>query len=127
MLEEIALSISTAIFFVCAFLVNGLVPQTPEKTAVPCEIVENIEDFTLVGTWSGNSHTLEFTKSGKLVCNDQIIDYTADNSSVTVSAAINGFDNKKTNRGSKPIYTMKLELLDESTVKLGGVTLRRAD
>ena len=127
MLEEIALSISTAIFFMCAFLVNGLVPQAPDDTAVPCEIVENIDTVSLVGTWNGNDHILEFTKSGKLVCNDQVISYTVDDGSVSVDTTIDGFSTKKTNRGSRHAYTMELELLGQNTVKLGGVTLQRAE
>ncbi|MBQ8249534.1 MAG: hypothetical protein IJY93_06610 [Clostridia bacterium] len=127
MLEEIALSISTAIFFMCAFLVNGLMPQTPSDTAAPCEIVEVADNFTVIGTWSTGNRTLEFTKSGKLICNGQVIDYKEDSCSVTVDTALDGFKSEKATGGTKKGYTMKLELLGDDSIKLGGVTLSRAE
>ena len=122
MLEEIALSISTAIFFMCAFLVNGVVPQTPAEPSVPCETIVADQEFSLVGTWNSDGQIFEFTKNGKLIYNGQIMTYSQGGDTVTVSTRIG----KPTEKSSaKRTYNMKLELLGENIIRLNGVTLYR--
>lgn len=130
MLEEIALSISTALFFLCAFVVNGVLPQERAETAVPCEVVEyeSIEDnFSLVGTWNSGGREFKFTKSGQLIYNGQTMSYTKDGDAVNVSAAIDGITKNDTPRGTKRNYSLKLEVLSERVMKLNGVTLYRTE
>ena len=122
MIEEIVLSISTAIFFMCAFLVNGIVPQSPSEPDVPCETVVAAEDFSLVGTWNSDGRVFEFKDNGRLIYNGQIMNYSLDGDTVTVNAAIGKPAGKN---GAKRTYNMKLELLGERVIKLNGVTLYR--
>ncbi len=124
MLEEIALSISTAIFFMCAFLVNGIVPQTPAETAVPCETVVATDEFSLVGTWNSDGRVFEFKDNGRLIYNGQIMNYSHDGDTVTVNARIGKPSEKN---GAKRTYNMKLELLGDRIIKLNGVTLYRTE
>ena len=124
MIEEIALSISTAIFFMCAFLVNGIVPQTPAETAVPCETIVAADEFSLVGTWNSDGRVFEFKNNGRLIYNGQIMTYSLDGDTVTVNTRI-GKPTEKS--GAKRTYNMKLELLGDRIIKLNGVTLYRTE
>ena len=128
MLEEIALSISTALFFVCAFFVNGLVPQTPAEQAIPCEIVESetFAEASLVGRWNSGGKIFEFTKSGKLIFEENLLTYKIDGNTITVNAQISGFT-ERSRKGGKRIYTMKYELLSDRVIKLNGVTMYRVE
>ena len=122
MIQEIALSISTAIFFMCAFLVNGIVPQTPSEPAVSCETVAAADTFTIVGTWNSDGRVFEFKDNGRLIYNGQIMNYSLDGDTVTVNAKI-GTPTEK--NSAKRTYNMKLERLGERVIKLNGVTLYR--
>ncbi len=129
MLEEIALSISTALFFLCAVVVNGVLPQERAETAVPCEAVESAaeDDFSLVGTWNSGGREFKFTKSGQLIYNGQTMSYTKDGDAVNVSAAIDGITKNDAPRADKRNYSLKLEVLSERVMKLNGVTLYRTE
>ncbi len=124
MIEEIALSISTAIFFMCAALVNGIVPQTPAETDVVCETVVSADEFSLVGTWNSDGRVFEFKDNGRLIFNGEIMLYSLDGDTVTVSTQIGKPAEKN---GAKRTYKMKLERLGDRIIRLNGVTLYRTE
>ena len=124
MLEEIALSISTAIFFMCAAIVNGIAPQTPAEAAAGSEIIAADEDFSLIGKWNSNGQIFEFTDNGRLIYNGQIMTYSFDGDTVTVNTRIGSPTEKN---GVKRTYNMQFEEINDRVIRVNGVTLYRIE
>lgn len=129
MLEEIALSISTAIFFICTAIVSAVLPMPPADIEIPTEAVSrndgNVEHpavftsaspFDIVGEWSCNGKTFVFTRDGKLLFGDHIINYSFADGKVTVIAAVGG---------EKREYRLNFERVDEGVMKLNGTPFYR--
>ncbi len=125
MLEELALSLSTAIFFICTVMVSAVIPSSPSETSSICETVTESPDtavsvisstqndlFSLVGVWNNSGRSFEFTKQGELLFDNNTADYSFDGENVTIKALIDGVERS---------YTFKLEILSPRVVKIGGV------
>ena len=122
MLEKIALSISTAIFFVCSFIVNSIFPSQPAD-AVPAEpaiavsaSVSNTATPSLVGKWSGGGKVIEFTADGRILCDGIVAEYRFDGEHLTVNADIGGREQE---------YRTEIEIIDTRNIKLDTLTLRK--
>ena len=121
MFEELALSLSTAIFFICTLMVSAVIPAAPLETSSICETVtENTvaasitqgDSFSLAGTWNNSGRSFEFTKNGKLLFDNNSADYSYDGENITVTAIIDGTERS---------YTFKLEILSPRVMKIGDV------
>ena len=100
MLEEIALSISTLVFLLCNLVVNSIAPAAPAlpMEPIPAETAADIsveafvtsEVFELTGVWNSGGRVFEFTRSGKLLYNGQVMPFELDGSTMLVTAMIDG-------------------------------------
>ena len=125
MLEQIALSISTAIFFVCAFIVNSLLPSQPAEQ-VPAEepavgvfaFADSENAMSLEGKWHGGGKTVEFTADGKIICEGITADYRLDGQKLTVKASIGGNFHE---------YSTDIEIIDGRNIRLGELTLHKVE
>lgn len=128
MLEELALSISTALFFICTIVVSAVLPTPPSETDLPHENVSYMCDedihtvsvstvpFDIVGEWNCQGKCVSFTGDGRMTVGEHTVHYGLSGDTVTVKANING---------EERIYSMKLEVTDNTTMKLNGVTFHR--
>lgn len=128
MLEELALSISTALFFICTIVVSAVLQTPPSDTDLPHENISYMYDediytvsvstvpFDIVGEWTCQSKCVSFTGDGRMIVGEHTVHYGLTGDTVTVKANING---------EERIYSMKLEVTDNSTMKLNGVTFHR--
>jgi len=125
MLEKIALSISTVIFFVCTFIVNSIFP--PQNEAVnPTDAAESaitvsisdksIDSIPLTGIWSGAGKIIEFTDDGKVICDGITADYRLDGQKLTVNVDIGGV---------KQEYKIDMEFIDRRNIMLGSTAFRK--
>ena len=92
MLEQIALSISTALFFLCSLIVSSILPTQPNNdigtepaVGVSASVNEDAR-FSLSGKWSGNGNVFEFTDGGKLIYNGNTANYRFDGEKLTYAA-----------------------------------------
>ena len=122
MLEKIILSISTAIFFVCTFIVNSIFPpQTADaasvnETEAAVMASANAAVSPLTGKWMCTEKIIEFTEGGKIVCDGISADYKLDGQLLTVNLSIGGNDHE---------YKTEVEFIDPRNIRLGSVTLRK--
>ena len=128
MLEDIALSISTLVVLLCNLVVNSMAPAAqaspmealPQETAaVEAEAAAiaplfEEEPFDLVGEWNSGGRIFEFTASGKLLYNDQVMTYEQSGGTITVTAIVDG---------SERVYTLAHEPVSARVMKLNGVTM----
>ena len=122
MFEELALSLSTAIFFICTLMVSAVIPaatseasdvcETATESAVTAASVIPSDSFSLTGVWNNSGRSFEFTKQGKLLFNNNSADYSYDGENITVTALIDG---------TARSYTFKLEILSPRVMKIGEV------
>lgn len=125
MFEELALSLSTAIFFICTLMVSEVIPSSQSETSAACENVSESPDntvavasvvpddnFTLSGVWNNSGRSFEFTNQGKLLFDSNSADYSYDGENITVTALIDGNERS---------YTFKLEILSPRVMKIGNV------
>lgn len=124
MLEEIALSISTAIFFICTLFVSAVLPSPPTDVGTPHETVKyvNTEEnsvlfvsaapFDIAGEWSCQGKTVSFTRDGKMTVGEHTLNYRLAGGTLTLGTNING---------EERVYSMKLDIVDSRTMKLNGV------
>ena len=125
MFEEIALSISTALFFLCTLVVSSVLPQDMTVSSEPipsiCETAveetattaKGADSFSIVGSWNNGGRTFDFCDNGKLVFDSHNARWRLDGDRVTVSAEIDG---------SERTYSLRLEVIEPGIMKLGGVT-----
>lgn len=129
MLENLALSISTALFFLCNLFVYSLIPSLPSDTDVPempiferelpvMAEISGTDGFTLVGEWNSGGRILEFTRSGKLIFDGQAMPYEQNGNMITVQAKVGG---------KERVYTLSLEVQSERVMRLNGVPMYRTD
>ena len=123
MLKEIALSISTLVFFLCNFVVNSIAPSAPDAPLEPIvpEAVEaavTSETFDLVGVWNSGGRVFEFTGSGKLLHNGKVMPYKLIGSKLHVTAEVDG---------TKRQYSLSFEPISARVLKLNGVTMYKVD
>ncbi len=126
MLEDIALSISTLVFLLCNLVVNSIAPAVPAETAEPSESIEysetvsiavaadSVEEFVLTGEWNSCGRIFEFTSSGKLLYNDHAMPYEIRGNTMTITSEVGG---------SKRIYTLAYEPINDRVIRLNGITL----
>ena len=124
MLEDIALSISTLVFFLCTFVVNSMAPAVPDVPAEPIapetavEAIVTAEAFELAGVWNSGGRVFEFTRSGKLLYNGQAMPYELDGSTMLVTAEVDG---------STRLYRLSFEPVSARVLKLNGVAMYKTD
>ncbi len=124
MFEQIALSLSTALFFLCTLVVNSVLPETPANTkpidagyeisderTVPTYL--NVDSFSIVGDWNNGGRCFSFKNDGKLLFDGQEASWLYDGENMVI---------KKDIDGNKRIYTLKLEVLEPNVIRLNGVT-----
>ena len=129
MLEEIALSISTALFFICTIVVSAVLPMPRDGVELPAETVVHMDESSdrytvptsarpldITGEWSCNGKTFVFTRDGKLLFGNHSADYSFSDGKLTVSF---------TAGGKKHDYTAELEQVDSKLIKLNGTPLYR--
>lgn len=128
MLEEIALSISTLVFLLCNLVVNSIAPAAP---ALPMEPIPAVtaadisvaaivtsEVFELTGVWNSGGRVFEFTRSGKLLYNGQVMPFELDGSTMLVTAMIDGAERR---------YRLSFEPVSARVLKLNGVAMYKVD
>lgn len=125
MFEEIALSISTALFFLCTLLVSSVLPQDMPVSSEPmpniCEIaVEEVavipkgsDSFSIVGSWNNGGRIFDFYDNGKLVFDSHRASWSQEGNKVKISADIGG---------NERVYTLELEVVEPHIIRLNGVT-----
>ena len=129
MLENLALSISTALFFLCNLFVYSLIPSLPSDTDTPdtpifeadlpvMSELSGDDTFELVGEWNSGGRILEFTRSGKLIFNGQAMPYEVNENAITVRAKVGG---------EERVYTLSLEVQNERVMRLNGIAMYRTD
>ena len=136
MLEEIALSISTLVFLLCNLVVNSIAPAAPAlpmepipvETAadvstdtaadVSVEAIVTSEVFELTGVWNSGGRVFEFTRSGKLLYNGQVMPFELDGSTMLVTAMIDGAERR---------YRLSFEPVSARVLKLNGVAMYKVD
>ena len=128
MLEEIALSISTLVFLLCNLVVNSIAPAAPAlpmepitaETAadVSVEAIVTSEVFELTGVWNSGGRVFEFTRSGKLLYNGQVMPFELDGSTMLVTAMIDGTERR---------YRLSFEPVSARVLKLNGVAMYKVD
>jgi len=128
MLEEIALSISTLVFLLCNLVVNSIAPAAPAlpmepipvETAaeVSVEAIVTSEVFELTGVWNSGGRVFEFTRSGKLLYNGQVMPFELDGSAMLVTAMIDGAERR---------YRLSFEPVSARVLKLNGVAMYKVD
>lgn len=125
MLEQIALSISTAIFFLCTLIVSSIMPSEPviaspnEDIAVMASAESSFpENFSLVGKWKGEGKVVEFTDNGEMLYDGISARYRLDGEKLTIIANINGTSRE---------YTMTLDIIDGRNVVLGAISLHKVE
>ena len=121
MFEELVLSLSTAIFFICTLMVSAVIPAAPLETSSVCETIsENTvaasitpnDSFSLTGVWNNSGRCFEFTRHGKILFDSNSADYSYDGENITVKALIDGTERS---------YTFKIEVLSPRVIKIGEV------
>jgi len=124
MLEQIALSISTALFFLCSLIVSSILPTQPNNdigaepaVGVSASVNEEVR-FSLIGKWNGNGHIFEFTTDGKLIYNGNTANYRFDGEKLTVTANINGVSRE---------YTAGVEVIDGRNIMLSEIALHKVE
>ena len=136
MLEEIALSISTLVFLLCNLVVNSIAPAAPAlpmepipvETAadvstdtaadVSVEAIVTSEVFELTGVWNSGGRVFEFTRSGKLLYNGQVMPFELDGSTMLVTAMKDGTERR---------YRLSFEPVSARVLKLNGVAMYKVD
>ena len=136
MLEEIALSISTLVFLLCNLVVNSIAPAAPAlpmepipvETAadvstdtaadVSVEAIVTSEVFELTGVWNSGGRVFEFTRSGKLLYNGQVMPFELDGSTMLVTTMIDGAERR---------YRLSFEPVSARVLKLNGVAMYKVD
>ena len=128
MLEEIALSISTLVFLLCNLVVNSIAPAAPAlpMETIPVETAADIsveaivtsEVFELTGVWNSGGRVFEFTRSGKLLYNGQVMPFELDGSTMLVTAMIDGAERR---------YRLSFEPVSARVLKLNGVAMYKVD
>lgn len=126
MLENLALSISTALFFLCNLFVYSLIPSLPSDTDAPAAplgeadiaVMTQADAFELVGEWNSGGRILEFTRSGKLIVDGTVMPYEVNGDSITVISEVGG---------DERIYTLSLEVQSERVMRLNGVAMYRVE
>lgn len=136
MLEEIALSISTLVFLLCNLVVNSIAPAAPAlpmepipaetaadvstdiSTDVSVEAIVTSEVFELTGVWNSGGRVFEFTRSGKLLYNGQVMPFELDGSTMLVTAMIDGAERR---------YRLSFEPVSARVLKLNGVAMYKVD
>ena len=140
MLEEIALSISTLVFLLCNLVVNSIAPAAPAlpmepitaETAadvstdistdtsaeVAVEAIVTSEVFELTGVWNSGGRVFEFTRSGKLLYNGQVMPFELDGSTMLVTTMIDGAERR---------YRLSFEPVSARVLKLNGVAMYKVD
>ena len=128
MLEEIALSISTLVFLLCNLVVNSIAPAAPALPIEPIpvetsadisvEAVVTSEVFELTGVWNSGGRVFEFTRSGKLLYNGQVMPFELDGSTMLVTAMIDGAERR---------YRLSFEPVSARVLKLNGVAMYKVD
>ena len=128
MLEEIALSISTLVFLLCNLVVNSIAPAAPARPMEPIpaetaadisvEAVVTSEVFELTGVWNSGGRVFEFTRSGKLLYNGQVMPFELDGSTMLVTAMIDGTERR---------YRLSFEPVSARVLKLNGVAMYKVD
>ncbi len=126
MLEEIALSISTAIFFLCTALVGSVLPgdasSVDNTSAVMCSIdtVEAATDtgaaaisFDLIGEWKSAGHTLIFKSPDRLILDGRTMSFSLDGSVITVTSEVGG---------AVRVYELAFVPMSDRVMKLNGIT-----
>lgn len=135
MLEDIALSISTLLFLMCSLFLNSVSPSVPADTNAPTETAEqevvcfagepdetdseipmiaDLSSASIVGKWECLGSRYEFTDSGKLIFNGEVLRYSLESGAVVV------------NTGER-VYALPLERINARSIKLGGVTFYRVN
>ena len=128
MLEEIALSISTLVFLLCNLVVNSIAPAAPAlpMEPIPAETAADIsveavvtsEVFELTGVWNSGGRVFEFTRSGKLLYNGQVMPFELDGSTMLVTTMIDGAERR---------YRLSFEPVSARVLKLNGVAMYKVD
>lgn len=128
MLEEIAISISTLVFLLCNLVVNSIAPAAPAlpMEPIPAETAADIsveavvtsEVFELTGVWNSGGRVFEFTRSGKLLYNGQVMPFELDGSTMLVTAMIDGTERR---------YRLSFEPVSARVLKLNGVAMYKVD
>ena len=128
MLEEIALSISTLVFLLCNLVVDSIAPAAPAlpmepipaETAaeVSVEAIVTSDEFELTGVWNSGGRVFEFTRSGKLLYNGQVMPFELDGSTMLVTATIDGAERR---------YRLSFEPVSARVLKLNGVAMYKVD
>lgn len=125
MFEELALSLSTAIFFICTLMVSAVIPSSPLEASSICETISESADnavaaasaipsdsFLLTGVWNNSGRSFEFTKEGKILFDNNTANYSYDGENIVIKATIDGEERS---------YTFKLEIMSPRVMKIGEV------
>lgn len=131
MFEEIALSISTVLFFLCTVVVGSVLPSEPADTDSPSHaiVLESKEESELsvyssaypagiVGKWNSGGKSLEFQNNGLLLFGKHAMKYSLSGSTLTVEAEIDG---------NHRVFTLTCETVNDRIMKLNGITFMRAN
>ena len=120
MLEQLSLSVSTAIFLFCTMLVGSILPKsTPDKQLSPLPdtaaiVVQGEITPSIVGKWNSAGKIFEFTDTGNFKFGSLNGKYTVADNSVTVDLKIGG-ENRK--------YTLPLEVISPRVISLNGIRM----
>ena len=125
MIEEIALSISTVLFFLCTLVVSSVIPEVPVNSDEPNAYVSEIgneatptmashaDTFTLEGEWNNGGRSFIFTNDGKVMFDSHKATYVIDGNTVRINTEIGG---------SQRTFSLLLEVLEPRVMRLNGVT-----
>lgn len=121
MLEQLSLSVSTLLFFLCTAVVGSFFPQQPaanEDTQCAITLLE-AEDFpSVVGKWNSGGHIIEFTKNGKFIYDGITSKYVQDGRTVTVSTDMGGAIRE---------FSVSAEVISDKIIKINGITMYRTE
>lgn len=128
MLEQISLSISTAIFLLCAMIANSVLPKSAPSDNIPplpdfaptaaVETTGQGEEFSIIGRWNSDGRIFEFTDTGKLIFGNTTAKYTLKDNMITVDTNVSG---------EKRQYTLPIIIISDTVISLNGVRMYRVE
>ncbi len=125
MLEQISLSISTAIFLLCAMIANSVLPKSqpaeqipPISDNLPALSVSVTDEFSIVGKWNSDGRIFEFTDSGKFIFNNMSAKYSLKPEAVVIETVMSK---------EKRQYELPLTVLSDKVISLNGIHLYRVE
>ncbi len=121
MFETFSLSFSVALFFICNILAIGAlnVPFPDNSTSSVIASSSNVEESpNLIGKWNSGGKIFEFKEGGKLIFNNNNMDYILSGDKLIVRASV---------LSDVREYSMDFLVLSDRVISINGVKLYRVE